>query len=84
MCNLLMIIPIFVFSMALPGFWERPQTLPVQRVEVSPGPNTRVGTVEVCRCSHRSLNCGGQMSDLLIQEGQWVEAIVHFSRESGR
>jgi multidrug efflux pump subunit AcrA (membrane-fusion protein) len=58
-----------VVSMALPGFWERPQPLPVQLMEVSPGPNTRAGTVKACRRSHLSFNRGGQVSELLIKEG---------------
>ncbi|PZW97033.1 hypothetical protein DFS28_1053 [Pseudomonas sp. 478] len=36
MRKLLMIIPIYVASMALPGFWKRPRLLPVKPVEVSP------------------------------------------------
>ncbi len=36
MLKLLMIIPIYVASMALPGSWKRPQRLPVKPVEVSP------------------------------------------------
>jgi hypothetical protein len=36
MRKLLMIIPIYVASMALPGFWKRPQLLPVKLEEVSP------------------------------------------------
>jgi HlyD family secretion protein len=67
--NLLMIIPVYVASMAFPGFWERPQPLPVQLMEVSPGPNTRAGTVKACRRSHLSFNRGGQVSELLIKEG---------------
>ena len=80
---------IYVVSMAFPCFWKHPQPLPMQRVEVSPRPvetpaaNTRAGTVRACRRSHLSFNRGAQMSELLIQEGQRVEAIVHFSRESG-
>ncbi|CAI8771251.1 hypothetical protein EMIT0194MI4_10003 [Pseudomonas sp. IT-194MI4] len=73
-----------LFRWLLPGFWERPQSLPVQRVEVSPRVNTRAGTVKACRRSYLSVNREGQVNELLIQEGQRVEAIVHFSRESGR
>ncbi|AYC34906.1 efflux RND transporter periplasmic adaptor subunit [Pseudomonas cavernae] len=80
MRKLLIIIPILAVLMALLGFWKRPQPLPVQLVEVAPGPvetlvaNTRAGTVKACRRSHLSFNRGGQVSELLIQEGQRVEA----------
>jgi HlyD family secretion protein len=62
----------------------------VQLVEVSPRPletlvaNTRAGTVKAYRRSHLSFDQDGQVSELLIQEGQWMEVIVHFSRESGK
>lgn len=84
MRKLLMIIPIYVSSMALPGFWKCPQPLPVKPVEVSPKANIRAGTVQACRRSHLSFDHGGQVNELLIQEGQGREVRVHFSRESGQ
>ena len=56
----------------LPGFWKRPQPQPV-----------KLASLKACRRSHLSFDRDGQVSELLIQEGQRVEAIVHFSRESG-
>ncbi len=85
----LLIIPICVVSMPSLGFWGRPQPLPVQWAQVSPGTtgtlvaNTRAGTVKACRRSHLSFNHDGQVSERLIQEGRRAKAIVHCSREAG-
>lgn len=59
-------------------WWKRPQPLPVTLVEVSSGPveslvaNSRAGTLKACRRSHLSFKGGGQVSELLIKEGQRV------------
>jgi hypothetical protein len=86
MRKLLMVIPIYVVSMALPGFWKGPQPQPcrcnwwtrVPRAEYPGG--HRQGQSALASV----LQSLGQMSNLLIQEGQWVEAIVHLQRESGK
>ena len=65
---------------ALGWWWKRPQALPVTLVEVSSGPvenliaNSRAGTLKACRRSHLSFEGGGQVSELLIKEGQRVKA----------
>jgi len=59
-------------------WWKRPQPLPVTLVEVGSGPvesliaNSRAGTLKACRRSHLSFKGGGQVSELLIKEGQRV------------
>jgi HlyD family secretion protein len=64
---------------ALGWWWKRPQPLPVTLVEVGSGPveslvaNSRAGTLKACRRSHLSFKLGGQVSELLIDEGQRVE-----------
>jgi HlyD family secretion protein len=63
---------------ALGWWWKRPQPLPVTLVEVGSGPvesliaNSRAGTLKACRRSHLSFKGGGQVSELLIKEGQRV------------
>ena len=60
-------------------WWKRPQPLPVSLVEVASGPvesliaNSRAGTLKACQRSHLSFKLGGQVSELLIDEGQRVE-----------
>ncbi|WP_454876449.1 hypothetical protein [Pseudomonas farris] len=80
MRKLLMIIPIYVASMALPGIGN---TFAVSVGKAS-GSVARVGTVKACQRSHLSFNHGGQVSELLIQEGQGREVRVNSSRESGK
>ncbi|WP_439889135.1 efflux RND transporter periplasmic adaptor subunit [Pseudomonas sp. MBLB4123] len=66
--------------LAVGWWWGRPQPMPVQLVAVERGPvetlvaNTRAGTLKSCRRSHLSFNIGGQVSELLVDEGQRVEA----------
>ncbi|MBF7728961.1 efflux RND transporter periplasmic adaptor subunit [Pseudomonas sp. N040] len=63
---------------ALGWWWKRPQPLTVTLVEVGSGPveslvaNSRAGTLKACRRSHLSFKLGGQVSELLIREGQRV------------
>ncbi len=60
-------------------WWKRPQPLPVTLIEVGSGPveslvaNSRAGTLKACQRSHLSFKLGGQVSELLIDEGQRVE-----------
>ena len=69
---------VLVCLVALGWWWKRPQPLPVTLVEVSSGPvesliaNSRAGTLKACRRSHLSFKGGGQVSELLIKEGQRV------------
>ncbi|MCY1288401.1 Macrolide export protein MacA [compost metagenome] len=61
-------------------WWSRPQPQPVRLVEVGRGQveslvaNTRAGTLKSCRRSRLSFNLGGQVTELLIDEGQRVKA----------
>lgn len=63
----------------LGGWLSRPQPLPVKLLEVERGPvetvvaNTRAGTLRSCRRSHLSFNVGGQVTELLVSEGQRVQ-----------
>jgi len=69
---------VLVCLVALGWWWKRPQPLPVTLVEVGSGPvesliaNSRAGTLKACRRSHLSFKGGGQVSELLIKEGQRV------------
>lgn len=60
-------------------WWQRPQPIAVQLVAVERGPvetlvaNTRAGTLKSCRRSRLSFNLGGQVSELLVDEGQPVK-----------
>ncbi|WP_439859155.1 efflux RND transporter periplasmic adaptor subunit [Pseudomonas sp. MBLB4136] len=71
---------IFAGILAAGWWWSRPQPLPVQLVAVERGPvetlvaNTRAGTLKSCRRSRLSFNIGGQVSELLVDEGQSVKA----------
>lgn len=61
-------------------WWNQPQPMPVQLYAVERGPvetlvaNTRAGTLKSCRRSRLSFNTGGQVSELLVEEGQQVQA----------
>ncbi|UTW08780.1 efflux RND transporter periplasmic adaptor subunit [Pseudomonas benzenivorans] len=65
--------------LAFGWWWNRPQPMPVQLVAVERGPvetlvaNTRAGTLKSCRRSRLSFNIGGQVSELLVDEGQSVK-----------
>ncbi|MCY1283055.1 p-hydroxybenzoic acid efflux pump subunit AaeA [compost metagenome] len=69
----------FVCFLTVAWWWNRPQPVPVQLVEVQRGPvetlvaNTRAGTLKSCRRSRLSFNLGGQVSELLVDEGQPVK-----------
>ena len=71
---------IFACFLALVWWWNRPQPMPVQLYAVERGPvetlvaNTRAGTLKSCRRSRLSFNIGGQVSELLVDEGQSVKA----------
>jgi len=71
---------ILICLVAAGWWWKRPQALPVTLVEVGSGPvesliaNSRAGTLKACRRSHLSFKGGGQVSELLIREGQRVAA----------
>jgi len=83
----LIIIRIYLLARALPAFWKRSPPLPVRLMETTPGPlvaNAWAGTITASRRSNLSFNRGDPVSKLLTQEGRRVEAIVGFSRGSGR
>ena len=79
MRKLILGLLIVIGIVALGWWWKRPQPLPVTLVEISSGPveslvaNSRAGTLKACRRSHLSFKLGGQVSELLIDEGQRVE-----------
>ncbi|MBS7663188.1 efflux RND transporter periplasmic adaptor subunit [Pseudomonas lalucatii] len=70
---------VFACFLAVGWWWTRPQPMPVQLVAVERGPvetlvaNTRAGTLKSCRRSRLSFNIGGQVSELLVDEGQQVK-----------
>jgi len=70
---------VFAGLLAVVWWWQRPQPMPVQLIAVERGPvetlvaNTRAGTLKSCRRSRLSFNVGGQVSELLVDEGQQVE-----------
>jgi hypothetical protein len=81
------IIRIYLLSRVLPAFGKRSPSLPGLLLEMTPGPlvaNAWMSTITTSRRSNRFFNRGEQVSTLLTQEGQRVEAIVGFSRGSGR
>jgi multidrug efflux pump subunit AcrA (membrane-fusion protein) len=83
----LIIIRIYLLARALPAFWKRSPPLPVRLMETTSAPlvaNAWAGTITASRRSNLSFNRGDPVSKLLTQEGQRVEAIVGFSRGSGR
>ena len=79
MRKLILGLLIVIAILTLGWWWKRPQPLPVTLVEISSGPveslvaNSRAGTLKACRRSHLSFKLGGQVSELLIDEGQRVE-----------
>ena len=84
---LLIIIRIYLLSRVLPAFGKRSPSLPVLLMEMTSGPlvaNAWASTNTTSRRSNRFFNRGEQVSTLLTHAGQRVEAIVGFSRGSGR
>ena len=79
MRKLILGLLIVIGIVAMGWWWKRPQPLPVTLVEISSGPveslvaNSRAGTLKACRRSNLSFKLGGQVSELLIDEGQRVE-----------
>lgn len=73
-------VAVFACFLAFVWWWNRPQPMPVQLYAVERGPvetlvaNTRAGTLKSCRRSRLSFNIGGQVSELLVDEGQQVKA----------
>jgi hypothetical protein len=87
MCNSLIIVRIYFLSRALPAFWKRSPSLPVLLMDMAQGPvvaNAWAGTIMASLRSNLSFDRGAPVGKLLTQEGQGVEAIVGFSRGSGR
>lgn len=80
MRKLLFGIPLLAVLGLLLWWWSRPEPLPVRLVAVERGTvetlvaNTRAGTLKACRRSRLSFNLGGQVSQLLVDEGQRVQA----------
>ncbi|WP_375739281.1 efflux RND transporter periplasmic adaptor subunit [Pseudomonas boanensis] len=80
MRKLLILVPALAVLGLLLWWWSRPQPLPVRLVTVEKGTvetlvaNTRAGTLKSCRRSRLSFNLGGQVTELLIDEGQRVQA----------
>lgn len=72
-------VVVFACILAFVWWWNRPQPMPVQLYAVERGPvetlvaNTRAGTLKSCRRSRLSFNIGGQVSELLVDEGQSVK-----------
>lgn len=79
MRSLLVVLVVSVGLLAIGWWWNRPQPMPVQLYAVERGPvetlvaNTRAGTLKSCRRSRLSFNLGGQVSELLVDEGQKVQ-----------
>lgn len=79
MRSLSITVVVFACILAFVWWWNRPQPMPVQLYEVERGPvetlvaNTRAGTLKSCRRSRLSFNIGGQVSELLVEEGQSVK-----------
>ncbi|MFS2201395.1 hypothetical protein [Pseudomonas sp. Pseusp3] len=87
MCNPLIIIRIYFLSRALPAFWKCSPSLPALLMEIASWPvvaNARAGIIAACWRSNLSFNRGDQTSKLLTRKGQQAEAIVGFSRGSGK
>jgi hypothetical protein len=83
----LIIIRIYFLSRALPAFCKRSPSLPLLLIDMAQGPvvaNAWAGTITASLRSNLSFNRGNPASKLLTREGQRVEAIVGFSRGSGR
>jgi len=73
----------YSYLCCLDGFARFLETPAVSVGEAS-GSVARVGTVKACQRSHLSFDHGGQVSELLTQEGQGREVRVNSSRESGK
>ncbi len=87
MCNPLNIVRIYFLSRALPALWKRSPLLPMLLTEMAPWPvvaNVWTSTITASRRSNLSFNRGDSASKWLTREGLRVEAIVGFSRRSGR
>ncbi|EJM72678.1 hypothetical protein PMI31_03541 [Pseudomonas sp. GM55] len=87
MCNSLIIIRIYFLSRALPAFWKCLPSLPALLMEIASWPavaNTWASTIAASRRSNLSFNRGDQTSKLLTRKGLWAEAILGFSRGTGR
>ena len=83
----LIIIRIDLLSRALPAFWKRSPHVPVLLMEMAPGSvvaNAWAGIITASLRSNPSFNRCAQVSKLLTPESQRVEAIIGFSRGSGR
>jgi hypothetical protein len=83
----LIIIRIYFLSRALPAFCKRSPSLPLLLIDMAQGPvvaNAWAGTITASLRSNLSFNRGAPVSKLLTREDQRVEAIVGFSRGSGR
>src|SRR3990167_6933225 len=80
MRTLLIVAVVVVGLLTFTWWWNLPQPTPVQLYAVERGPvetlvaNTRAGTLKSCRRSRLSFNLGGQVSELLVDEGQQVQA----------
>src|SRR3990167_9220988 len=80
MRTLLIVAVVVVGLLTFTWWWNLPQPTPVQLYAVERGPvetlvaNTRAGTLKSCLRSRLSFNLGGQVSELLVDEGQQVQA----------
>lgn len=80
MRKLLIVLPVLLALGLLAWWWSRPQPVAVRLITVERGSvealvaNTRAGTLKACRRSRLSFNLGGQVTDLLVDEGQRVQA----------
>lgn len=79
MRSLLVVLVVLAGLLTFAWWWNLPQPMPVQLYAVERGPvetlvaNTRAGTLKSCRRSRLSFNLGGQVSELLVDEGQKVQ-----------
>ena len=83
----LIIICIELLSPALPALWKSSPRVPVLFMEMDPGSlvtNAWAGIITASRRSNPSFNRCAPVSKLLTREGQRMEAIIGFSRRSGR
>lgn len=83
----LIITRIYLLSRALSAFWKCSPSLPVLLMEMARGSVTTNAWAGITTASQRSnptFNRAAPVSKLLTRESQRVEAIIGFSRGSGR
>src|SRR5690554_3336506 len=75
------LVSVAVIAVLVLSYWylRRPEAVPVSLVDVEKGyventvANTRAGTVEACQRAKLSVTIGGQIDQLLVDEGDHVK-----------